>query len=170
MFKELLSHAEEVGGLFKGKPANGQVVENILKSMSKIKVEIPEEYLDFLCIADGLFWGGLEFFSSNILVDKKNGLTITDLFSQNKLYQALHEKDKNQKVFLGRTDEENFLYNTKSKKFEIVDEFSNELVKTFTHFEALFEYIIKEQIELIQNYVGFNENAFANEQTEENEC
>ena len=81
------------------------------------------------------------------------------------LYQALNKGTD--KVFIGRTDEENFVYNPVKDVYEIVDEFSGELVKEFAHFEEMFDYLIKEQMEIIQNYVGFNEDALVDETEED---
>ncbi len=164
MYKELLAQMEEMGGVFKTKPISEASLTQTCEDLNSFHLSLPEEYADFLGITNGLYWGGLEFFGSSIVVDKKNGFSITDLISQNRIYQALNPGV--QKVFLGRSDEENFLYNETDKKFEIVDEFSGELVKSFPLFEALFDYIVSEQIELIQNYVGFNEDDIRDEKTD----
>ncbi len=164
MFKELLAQMEEMGGLFKAKPISETALTETNEDLNTLHLTLPEEYVDLLQITDGLYWGGLEFFGSSIVIDKKNGFSITDLISQNRIYQALNPGVR--KVFLGRSDEENFLYNETEKKFEIVDEFSGELVKSFPLFESLFDYIVSEQIELIQNYVGFNEDDIRDEETD----
>lgn len=164
MFEEIINRVVEIGGLFQTKPITDAQMEKLENDLKALNVELPLEYAEFLYKTNGLFWGGLEFFGSDIVVDKKNGYAITDILSQNKIYQALNPKTK--KILLGRTDEENFIYNPTMQVYELVDEFSGEIIKTFPLFENLFEYILSEQIELIQNYVGFNEDEIKDEETD----
>ncbi len=165
MYNELLSNAQEVGGVFKTSPIKPNDLTEVQKKLEKMGVFLPEEYGDFLFTTNGLFWAGLEFFGSHSAQDKKNGYNITGLIEQNMLYQALNKGSE--KAFIGRTDEENFVYNPSQNSYEIIDEFSGEEVKNFAHFEEMFDYLIKEQIEIIQNYVGFNEDSFLDEKEEE---
>ena len=164
MFDEIINQVIEIGGLFQTKPITDAQMEKLENDLKALKIELPLEYAEFLYKTNGLFWGGLEFFGSDIVADKKHGYAITDLISQNKIYQALNPKTK--KILLGRTDEENFIYNPTVQAYELVDEFSGEIIKTFPLFENLFEYILSEQIELIQNYVGFNEDEIKDEDTD----
>lgn len=165
MFNELLLNAQEIGGVFKTTPITDEHLFSVQENLEKMGLQLPDEYSDFLFVTDGLFWAGLEFFGSCSSSDKKNGYNITALTEQNMLYQALNKGTN--KVFIGRTDDENFVYNPVKNVYEIIDEFSGELIKTFPHFEDLFDYLIKEQIEIIQNYVGFNEDDIADEKEED---
>lgn len=165
MFKELLLNAQDIGGVFKTSPVADDHLFAVQDRLEKMGLQLPDEYSDFLFTTDGLFWAGLEFFGSNPSSDKKNGYNITGLAEQNMLYQALNKGTD--KVFIGRTDEENFVYNPVKDVYEIVDEFSGEQVKEFAHFEEMFDYLIKEQMEIIQNYVGFNEDALVDETEED---
>ncbi len=165
MFKELLLNAQDIGGVFKTDPVTDDHLFAVQDRLEKMGLQLPDEYSDFLFTTDGLFWAGLEFFGANPSGDKKNGYNITGLAEQNMLYQALNKGTD--KVFIGRTDEENFVYNPVKDVYEIVDEFSGELVKEFAHFEEMFDYLIKEQMEIIQNYVGFNEDTLVDETEED---
>ena len=86
MFKELLAQMEEMGGLFKAKPISETALTETNEDLNTLHLTLPEEYVDLLQITDGLYWGGLEFFGSSIVIDKKNGFSITDLISQNRIY------------------------------------------------------------------------------------
>ena len=76
---------------------------------------------------------------------------------QNDLYRALSADTKT--LIVGKTDDENFVYNISKGRYEIRAEFSNEKIKSFSNFEKMMSYLLKEQIELLQNYVAFNEEA-----------
>lgn len=165
MYQKLLTQVEEMGGLFKTKPITDEALVKTEEDLETLGLFLPDEYTEFLQVTDGMFWGGLEFFGSAIITDKKNGFSITDLYSQNRIYQALNPDVK--KVFLGRSDEENFVFNPAANEYEIIDEFSAETIKTFPLFENLFSYILSEQIELIQNYVAFDEDEVKDEVTDE---
>ena len=70
-------------------------------------------------------------------------------------------------VLLGHTDEENYIYNSSSQKFEITEEFEDNILKSFDSFEEMFHYVVEEQIELVQNFVAFNEDEIKDEATDE---
>ena len=166
MIENILNKMEEMGGVFKGAPLSDEGFEKLIEQLRSIKVELPDEYAELLFTADGLNWGGLEFFGSVMHVDKKRGFSVTDLFSQNRLFQALNPDRKND-VLLGHTDEESYIFNAKSKKFEIIEEFENNVLKSFSSFEELFQYVIDEQIEVVQNFVAFNEDEIKDEASDE---
>ncbi len=165
MFKELLLNAQEIGGVYKTAPLSDKHLFEVQDNLSKMGLQLPDEYSDFLFTTDGLFWAGLEFFGSVASSDKKNGYNITGLAEQNMLYQALNKGTD--KVFIGRTDEENFVYNPVEDSYDIIEEFTGENIKTFAHFEEMFDYLVKEQMEIIQNYVGFNEDEIADDTEED---
>ena len=150
MLAELLKQVKEIGGAFIA-PA---LTTPKAKALEKKKPALPLEYVQWLKTADGLYWGGLEFFGSQMR--KKNGLHITDIFIQNELYQALSGAKNT--IILGKNEEELFIYDTKSKRYEIRAEFSNEEIKSFPNLQDMITYLLTEQIELIQNYVAFGED------------
>ena len=166
MFKDVLNKMQEMGGLFKGPSLSDENFEKLIDNLQEIGVDLPDEYAELLFLSDGLYWGGIEFFSSQVHSDKKQGLNITDLLSQNRLFQALNP-DKKDCVLLGHTDEENYIYNSSSQKFEITEEFEDNILKSFDSFEEMFHYVVEEQIELVQNFVAFNEDEIKDEATDE---
>lgn len=166
MFDDILNKIEEMGGVFMGAPLSDEGFEKLVDQLRELKIELPDEYAELLFTADGLNWGGLEFFGSVVHVDKKHSFSITDLLSQNRLFQALNPDRKND-VLLGHTDEENYIYNSKTGKYEIVEEFENNVLKSFNSFEDLFQYVIDEQIEVVQNFVVFNEDEIQDEASDE---
>lgn len=146
MLTKVLEQVKEMGGALIAPPLAKKDVKKLISSL-------PEDYIQWLETADGLYWGGVEFFGSQ--VRKKDLCCITDLATQNKLYQAL--SGKKDVILVGKTDEENFVYDTKKKRYEIRAEFSEEKIKSFSTFQKMLEYLLKEQIEVIQNYVAFGE-------------
>ena len=166
MYKDVLNKMQEMGGLFKGPSLSDENFEKLIDNLQEIGVDLPDEYAELLFLSDGLYWGGIEFFASQIHSDKKQGLNITDLLSQNRLFQALNPNKKDC-VLLGKTDEESYIYNSSSKKFEITEEFEDNILKSFDSFEEMFHYVVEEQIELVQNFVAFNEDEIKDEATDE---
>ena len=148
---EVLQTAQDTGGIILVKSATDLQIQKTEADLESKGLTLPNEYTDFLKETNGLYWAGLEFFGTS--VTKKDGAVITDLVTQNDLYQKLCGNDS--PLFLGRSDEENFLYDTKERTYLIVDEFSKEVAKSFPLFEQMFEYLMMEQNELIQNCVGF---------------
>jgi len=165
MFEQMIAKMEDVGGLFKGAPLSDEGYEKLLQDMSSIGVTLPDEYAELLLTMDGLYWGGLEFFASQIHSDKKRGINITDLLSQNRLFQALNP-DKTNWVILGHYDDESYVYNPSRKKYQIIEEFENTVIKSFRTFEELFNYIITEQIEIVENFVAFDEDTIKDDTTD----
>lgn len=166
MFENILNKIEEMGGAFKGAPLSDEGYERLISQLQEMKIELPDEYAELLFTADGINWGGLEFFGSVMHVDKKRAFSVTDLVSQNKLFQALNPNKKGC-VLLGHTDEESYIYNSKNNKYEIVEEFEDNVLKSFASFEELFQYVIDEQIEVVQNFVVFNEDEIKDEASDE---
>lgn len=166
MFKDILNKIEEMGGVFMGAPLTDEGFERLVDDLRELNIDLPDEYAELLFTADGLNWGGLEFFGSVMHADKKRGFNVTDLVSQNRLFQALNPERK-QDVLVGHTDEENYIYNSKNHKYEIVEEFENNVLKSFDSFESLFQYVMDEQIEVVQNFVAFNEDDIKDENSDE---
>lgn len=165
MFEDLIAKMEDVGGLFKGAPLSDEDFEKLSKDMTSMGVNLPDEYADMLFVMDGLYWGGLEFFASQTHSDKRRGIHITDLVSQNRIFQALNP-DKAGCVILGHSDDESYIYNPVRKKYQIVEEFEDNVLKSFKSFEELFNYIITEQIEIVQNFVAFDESSIKDDSTD----
>ncbi len=165
MFKELLTKMEDIGGLFKGAPLDDADFEKLASEMKSLQIEVPDEYAELLLTADGLYWGGLEFFASKVHTDKRRGINITDLFSQNRIFQALNP-DKTDCIILGHSDDESFIYSPARKKYQIIEEFENNIIKSFKSFEEMFDYIITEQIEVVENFVAFNEDEIKDDSTD----
>ena len=165
MFEQLLSKMEDVGGLFKGAPLSDAGFKKLSQDMASLGLELPDEYAELLFSMDGLYWGGLEFFASQTHSDKRRGINITDLFSQNRIFQALNP-DKTDCVILGHSDDESYIYNPARKKYQIIEEFENNVIKSFKTFEELFTYIVDEQIEIVENFVAFDEDAIKDDSTD----
>ena len=88
MFENILSKIEEMGGAFMCAPLSDEGYEKLTNQLQEMKIELPDEYAELLFTTDGLNWGGLEFFGSVMHIDKKRAFSVTDLVSQNKLFQA----------------------------------------------------------------------------------
>ncbi|MBE6449471.1 MAG: hypothetical protein E7013_02075 [Alphaproteobacteria bacterium] len=166
MLKKILSKMDEMGSFLMGPALSDEKFEQLVDSLNAMDIDLPDEYTELLFICDGLYWGGMEFFASSMHTDKKRGFTITDLVSQNRLFQALNPAKENC-CFIGRTDDENYIFNPNTNKYEIIEEFEGTLIKSFDNFESLFEYVVEEQIELVQNFVAFDETSIKDEASDE---
>ena len=47
-----------------------------------------------------------------------------------------------------------------------MEEFEDNVLKSFKSFEELFNYIITEQIEIVQNFVAFDESSIKDDSTD----
>ena len=83
MLKKILSKIDEMGSFFMGPVLSDEKFEKLVDNLNALNIDLPDEYSELLFLCDGLYWGGMEFFASNMHTDKKRGITITDLVSQN---------------------------------------------------------------------------------------
>lgn len=119
-------------------PATEQQVHQ-LNQVLKINLfsQLPEEYIDFLNLSDGLIYNGIEFYGLNSHHRLENKYFLPDLESCNTQY--IKYSFFTNKVILGRLSEGIICYNFQSKIFSVSDRINLRPRMEFTTFEELFK-------------------------------
>ncbi len=125
------------------RPASDQDIATCQKDLVDIALEpIPQAYVDFLKMNNGLAWNGIEFYSTDQVVETANpdGYCLMDLVTMNDDFNDRYELDE--KVLLGCQDEEYFTYNIETEKYEILERESREIWEEFDTFDDLFYFTV----------------------------
>jgi len=98
---------------------------------------IPDEYAAFLKKLNGFAWNGIEFYSTDQVTDNDTGYMLNDIVSANENFVRLND-GFGHCVQLGRADEDLFVYNTKNKRYEVLDMTGRDVMEEYETFEAMF--------------------------------
>jgi hypothetical protein len=111
---------------------------------------LPQGYIDFLKKHNGLSWNGIEFYSTDQVYEegKPDGYRLMDLVSMNDEFNDYYELDE--KVLLGRADEDYYTYNIETKRYEMLERESREPWNEFDTFEDLFFYAVGGRLGLLE--------------------
>jgi len=129
------------------RPASDEDIEQCQQDLVTLSLEpLPQGYIDFLKKVNGLAWNGIEFYSTDQIVEADNpsSFRLMDLVSMNDEFNDLYELDE--KVLLGRADEDYYTYNIETKKYEALELESREVWEEFDTFEELFCFTIGERL------------------------
>jgi hypothetical protein len=98
--------------------------------------------IDFLKKINGLAWNGILFYSTYRVTEagNPNGFCLMDLVTMNDEFNDFYELDE--KVLLGRADEDYFAYNIETKKYEALELESREAWEECDTFEDLFLFTV----------------------------
>jgi hypothetical protein len=124
-------------------PATDEEIAECKKDLVELGLEpLPPGYIDFLKKNNGLAWNGIIFYSTYIVTyaDRPDGFKLMDLVTENDDFNDRYELDE--KVLLGRMDEEYFTYNIDTKKYEVLELESREIWEEFDTFEGLFFFTV----------------------------
>ena len=98
---------------------------------------IPQEYADFLSKLNGFAWNGIEFFSTDQVTDPDTEYMLNDIVSANEDFTEQNEGLKHC-VLLGRADDDLYVYNRQSGRYEVLDMTGRDVMDSFDSFEAMF--------------------------------
>lgn len=122
------------------RPADSKDLTLCQKELAEYKMPaIPQEYVDFLRIANGFAWNGIMFYSTDQVTDPKDGFMLDDIVSANEDFE---ERGYEGKLLIGRSDEDLFTYDPEAKIYEILDFTSCDQMQAFKSFEELFLNVI----------------------------
>jgi hypothetical protein len=122
------------------RPATADELKQCNKDLDEMELKkIPGLYADFLKKMNGFAWNGIEFYSTLRVTDPESNYTLMDLVSMNDdLTDQYEERGAYTYFFLGRADDDYYVYSTETKKYEILELSSFEMMEAFDTFEALF--------------------------------
>jgi hypothetical protein len=149
---EIIDILDEDDGAMIPRPATDKDIADCNKDLVEIGLEpLPQGYIDFLKKNNGLAWNGILFYSTDQVTeaDNPNGFRLMDLATENDDFNDRYELDE--KVLLGRMDEEYFTYNIETKKYEVLELESREIWEQFDTFEDLFYFTVGGRLGLLED-------------------
>jgi hypothetical protein len=106
---------------------------------------LPQGYADFLRKLNGFAWNGIEFFSTDQVTDPETDYMLNDIVSSNEMFTT-YNADFEHCVFLGRCDDDLYVYNTKNGRYEVLDMTSRDMMEDFETFAAMFIGVVSPRI------------------------
>ena len=140
---EIIDILNEDDGAWIPRPATAEDLEGCDRDLIELGLEpLPQGYAAFLKKNNGLAWNGIEFYSTYIVTEEGNpgGFKLMDLVSMNDEFNDRFELDE--KVLLGRADDDYYTYNIETKRYEVLEFTSRELMDEFDDFEGLFRFTV----------------------------
>ncbi|HYR91867.1 MAG TPA: YrhA family protein [Terriglobia bacterium] len=137
MYRDLLNTVAEEQRRFGSEPqprcTETQLERLVERVMSELAAELPEEYKDFLRLADGLDWNGLVIYASErIPIASNPDQFIRGFVEMNWTYR---EDDRFRSlVVFGSDGMDIYTYNQLAGTYEIYDEVPHELIETLPSF------------------------------------
>lgn len=106
---------------------------------NKLAVDLPEEYLSFLSITNGLVWNGLYVFASERnLIAGRDDVWIYGVIDRNIEERALDDRMCGYLVF-AEDGEVSFAFNIPESRYEVVSRVARYVDDTFDSFDKLLE-------------------------------
>ncbi len=140
--KEKINRIKEIENQFNQdfpKPIEESKIEEFKEIfLDFFKIEVDEEFLDFLKICDGLDFNGFQIYSSYNHTIKK---VLYGIFENNELWYEVPDFKKY--VFFAESGQDLFVFNKESKKYELLDRYCGDLIKTYNSFNNMLLYILK---------------------------
>jgi hypothetical protein len=140
---EIIDIVNEDDGAMIPRPASDEDIVECNKNLIDLGLEpLPQGYIDFLKKNNGLAWNGIEFYSTDQVTEagNPNGFRLMDLVTMNDEFNERYELDD--KVLLGRADEDYYTYNIQTKKYEALELESREVWEECNTFEDLFLFTV----------------------------
>jgi len=149
---EIMDILNEDSGSMIPRPATDDDIAGCQKDLIDLGLEpLPQGYIDFLKKYNGLAWNGIVFYSTDIVTEADNpsGFKLMDLVSQNDEFNDRFELDD--KVLLGIADDDYYTYNIETKKYEVLEFTSRDLMEEFDSFADLFRFTVGGRLGLLDN-------------------
>lgn len=137
-FDEVLTTVTRHGGALMASPASSEQVAACRHAMALAELlPLPQGYVAFLQKHDGFAWNGIEFYGTQEQPDADSDYFLIDIVRANTDF-ADYETGLAHCVFLGRSDEDIFVYNTRNRRYEVLDRTGRDVMEDYASFEELF--------------------------------
>jgi hypothetical protein len=149
---EIIDILNEDDGAMIPRIASDEDIAGCQENLIELGLEpLPQGYIDFLKKCNGLAWNGIIFYSTDIVTEagNPNGFKLMDLVSMNDEFNDRYELDE--KVLLGRADEDYYTYNIETKKYEALELESREVWEELNTFEDLFFFTVGGRLGLMND-------------------
>jgi len=136
---DIIDILNEDEGAMIPRPASEEDISECQNDLVELGLEpLPQGYIGFLKKNNGLAWNGIVFYSTDQVTEAGNpdGFRIMDLATMNDEFNERYELDE--KVLLGRADEDYYTYNIETKKYEALELESREVWDEYDTFEDFF--------------------------------
>ena len=140
---EIIDMVNEDDGAMIPWPASDEDIFQCNSDLIELGLEpLPQGYVDFLKKNNGLAWNGIEFYSTYQVFEVANpdGYKLMDLVTMNDEFNDRYELDE--KVLLGRADDDYYTYNIETQKYEVLEFTSRDLMDEFDDFANLFHFTV----------------------------
>ena len=145
-FDEVMNIVAEDEGAMIVRPASQEDLELCQKDMKEMEFPpIPQGYADFLHKLNGFAWNGIEFYSTDQVTDTDTNYMLNDIVSANEMFNEYNEGFEHC-VFLGRADDDLYVYNTQNGRYEVMDMTGRDVMEDFETFEAMFAGVVLPRI------------------------
>jgi len=122
-------------------PASPKDLAQCQKDMAEIELApVPQGYIDFLRNVNGFAWNGIEFYSTDQVTDPETEYTLNDIVSANEDF--FEYNDIPDIVLLGRADDDLYVYNTVTKKYDVLDFTGHDVMEEYDDFDSLFTEVV----------------------------
>lgn len=106
---------------------------------------LPQDYIDFLTLTDGLFFNGLELFATREHEREKGAFFHRGITQMQRTYAD--NPTISGKIILAQAPEELIFYDFKKKEYQIVDRYNYSVFLKFPHFLDVLYYYVRIIIE-----------------------
>lgn len=106
---------------------------------------LPADYRDFLMLTDGLYWNGIEFFSTREHERDKGAFFHRALLPMQATFAA-NPLMKN-KIVLGMAPEELIVYDSTRKEYQMIDRYSYTIFVKFPAFADILYFYVRNVLE-----------------------
>jgi len=147
-YDDILNAVVEHGAMIV-RPATEKDLKLCQKDMKEMEFPpIPQQYANFLSQLNGFAWNGIEFFSTDQVTDPETNFMLNDIVSANELFVEYNNDFLNVKnyILLGRADDDLYVYNMESGRYEVLDMTGRDVMEDFETFEAMFVGVVAPRI------------------------
>jgi hypothetical protein len=141
------------------RPATEKDIADCNKDLAELAMPaLPADYAELLRQCNGMAWNGVELYGTDRVTDNSDGFVLIDIVSNSDAQDDYFAEriDVYEALYIGRSDEEFFIYNAENKKYEIYDRSGMDVVGTFdTVGDMLFD-------DTVGARLGLNQRSEAN--------
>lgn len=116
---------------------------------------IPAGYVEFLKEANGLSWNGFEFYGTLAFSNDSEEEDIINLLQANEDFSEAEPK-----ILLGQSEDELYIYNCQSKKYEVTDPVTGEEIESYSSFEDFFTDLMENVLSSLEDEEFIDEDDF----------
>jgi hypothetical protein len=106
------------------RPATTKDIARCNKRLAELALpELPADYAELLQQCNGMAWNGVELYGTDHATDPSDGFELADIVSNSDAQDEYFAERIGvyEALYIGRSEEEIFVYNAKNKSYEIYD-------------------------------------------------